>query len=110
MNNKLFSFINNLISDTNSGKIRWSASSVSDEYRLDMPSGLLLISYSGVDESRITLHLFRKSGGDQLICSAKVAEESYGLLSSLYHCVQNSFSVTIDSLISELFAMSNDSN
>lgn len=105
MNDRLNSFISQLISDTNSGRARWSVSSLNDEYRLEMPSGYLFISKKMIDEPVFELRFFSKAGVDQILCSTKTSQDAFGLMQSLYNCVQNSFSVTIESLISELSAM-----
>lgn len=105
MNNRLNSFISQLMSDTNSGRARWSASSLNDEYRLEMPSGYLFVSKKMVDEPVYELRFLNKAGIDQILCSTKTSQDAYGLMQSLYNCVQNSFSVTIESLISELQIM-----
>lgn len=102
MNGQLDRFIRDLMSNTQERKILWAASSIKDEYRLDMPSGVLMISNTHIPESKIVLHFFRKLGEDQILCEAKTTEPDYSLLFALYSCVHNSFNVTIDSLLSEL--------
>lgn len=105
MNDRLNYFISQLVSDTNSGRARWSASSLNDEYRLEMPSGYVFLSKKMMDEPVYELRFFSKAGVDQVLCSTKTSQDAYGLMQSLYTCVQNSFSVTIESLISELSMM-----
>lgn len=106
MNNQLNRLINNLISDTQGGRIRWSTSSVRDEYRLDLQTGVLLISRTAIPEPKIVLHFFRSLGDDQILCEARLDDSEYGLLSILFDCVHNSFSVTVDTLLAELSQLS----
>lgn len=107
MNDQLNSFISQLVSDTNSGKVHWSASSLNDEYRLEMPSGYLFVSKKKMDEPVYELRFYSNAGLNQVLCSTKSSQDTYGLMQSLYNFVHNSFSVTIGSLISELSLMRN---
>lgn len=110
MNDQLNSFLSQLLSDTNSRNARWSASSLNDEYRLEMPSGYLFISKKMLDEPVYELRFFSKSGHTQVLCSTTTSQDAYGLMQNLYNCVRNSFSVTIASLLSELSTMRNKQN
>ncbi len=106
MNDQLNRLVSNLINDTQNGRIRWSASSIKDEYRLELQSGVLLISKKSIPEPTVVLHLFRRLGDDQVLCEAKLSEQDYGQLSSLYSCIEHSFYVTVDSLLAELTLLS----
>lgn len=106
MNVQLNSLISNLVSETQSNRIHWSASGVRDEFRLDMPSGVLLVSSKNNPAPCIALKFFRGLGDEQTLCEAKSTEPDYATLWNLYSCVQRSFFVTIDSLMSELAAIS----
>lgn len=106
MNDQLNRLITNLINDTQGGRIRWSSSSVRDEFRLDLQTGVLLLSKTTIPESKIVLHFFRRLGDDQVLCEARLDNPDYGPLSTLYGCVHNSFSVTVDTLLSELSLLS----
>lgn len=105
MNIQLNSLITNLITETRNNRIHWSASGVRNEFRLDMPSGVLLISSKYDPDPSIALKFFRSLGDEQILCEAHSVEADYSPLLDLYNCVQNSFSVTIDSLLSDLSAI-----
>ena len=102
MNAEIQSFLRELTDSTRNGHLRWGCSSIVDEYKLEMRAGVLMIAYNSNTDRKLTLHLFRGLGNDQILCEAQPSELDYGLLSELYSCARNSLSVTINELRAEI--------
>lgn len=102
MNQEVSNLISRLLFDTQLKKIQWSSSSVKDEYRLEMQTGSLLITWKE-QEGLLSLSFFRNLANNQLLCMAKSGEPDFDSLSQLYNAIQYSFSATVGSIMSELY-------